>query len=239
VILTISVVCVVCIVIVFFLFLQPRFAIRWLADQSPEVLYFVDTKTKAVALTIDDAPNPIVTPQLLNVLNEYSARATFFLIGENIKGNEHLLERMRMEGHELGNHLATDSASIFLSPDEFERQLLEVDNMIGVSGPQKWFRPGSGFYNARMIKQAKAYGYRCSLGCIYPHDTLIRNISIITTFITKKVFPGAIIVMHDGKVARITSVEVLRRVLPELRERGYEVVTLSELISVGEKLPAS
>jgi peptidoglycan/xylan/chitin deacetylase (PgdA/CDA1 family) len=216
-------------------YFQPLFVVKWLARQNPEVLYFVDTESRVVALTIDDAPHPVVTPQILDVLKQNSAHATFFLIGENIKGNEHLLDRMRQEGHELGNHLATDAPSIRLSPEEFERQLIEVDEMIKVEGSQKWFRPGSGFYNTRMLKQAELHGYRCSLGSVYPHDTAVRNTWIISKFITQKVFPGAIIIIHDGKDNRIRSVEVLKRVLPELKNQGYQVVTLSELVSAGKK----
>jgi peptidoglycan/xylan/chitin deacetylase (PgdA/CDA1 family) len=214
------------------IYLQPLFVVRWLARQDPGVLYFVDTDSKVVALTIDDAPHPIVTPRLLDLLKEYSTHATFFLIGKNIKGNELLLERMREDGHELGNHLSEDVASIRLSPDEFERQLVEVDRMIEPNGPQKWFRPGSGFYNSRMLKRAEAQGYRCALGSVYPHDTTVRNTWMISTFITQKIFPGAIIVVHDGKDERVRTVEVLKRVLPDLQRRGYKVVTLSELIKV-------
>ena len=218
--------------VLIFIYFQPLFAVRWLAGRNARVLYFVDTKAKVVALTIDDAPHPIVTPRILDVLKEYSAHATFFLIGRNIKGNEHLLNRMRRDGHELGNHLSEDAASIRLSSEEFEHQLLEVDKMINPDGPQKWFRPGSGFYNNRMLKQAEAHGYRCALGSVYPHDTIVRSTWIISTFITNKIFPGAIIVIHEGKKDRIRSVEVLKRVLPELQRLGYKVVTVSQLIAV-------
>ncbi|HJQ27337.1 MAG TPA: chitin deacetylase family protein [Blastocatellia bacterium] len=221
------------IAILTFIYFQPLFAVRWLAKQNLKVLYFVETKAKVVALTIDDSPHATVTPRLLDVLKQHSAHATFFLIGNNIIGNEHLVDRMRREGHELGNHLSEDVASVHLSPEEFERQLAEVDKLINPDSPQKWFRPGSGFYNARMLRQAEAQGYRCALGSIYPHDTIVRNPWIISTFIIRKIFPGAIIVIHDGKDDRVRSAKVLRRVLPELQRQGYEVVTLSQLLSVG------
>lgn len=217
---------------VLIIYLQPKFIVKWLARHSPNVLYYVDTKAKVVALTIDDAPHPTVTPQLLDVLREHSAHATFFLIGDHIYGNEQILERMRLEGHELGNHLAQEYPSIRLSPNEFEEQLLEVDRLIGSPKAMKWFRPGSGWYNERMLGQAQSNGYRCALGSVYPYDTIISDTSIISTFITKKVFPGAIIIIHDGKDDRVRSVEVLKRVLPILKGDGYQVVTLSELISL-------
>jgi peptidoglycan/xylan/chitin deacetylase (PgdA/CDA1 family) len=221
--------------IVFIAYFQPLFAIKWLAKQKSEVLYFVNTKQYAVALTIDDAPHPTVTPKLLDVLKEYSAHATFFVMGANIKGNEYILERMRFEGHELGNHLEKDFPSIRLSSEEFERQFVEVDVLINPKGPHKWFRPGSAFFNDRMLKQAKSHGYRCSLASIYPNDTRVRNTWIIATFIIQKVFPGAIIIIHDGKEDRVRSVEVLRNVLPKLQKQGYRIVALSELVELEDK----
>src|SRR5690606_13498304 len=84
---------------------QPFFIIRFLAKKNPEVLYFANTERKVVALTIDDGPHADVTPYILDVLKKYSAHATFFLLGENIKANGYLIEKMKSDGHEIGNHL--------------------------------------------------------------------------------------------------------------------------------------
>jgi peptidoglycan/xylan/chitin deacetylase (PgdA/CDA1 family) len=214
------------------LYLQPKVVLTWLSAQNPDVLYFVNTDIKVVALTIDDAPHAAVTPLLLDVLKKYSAHATFFVIGGNIPGNENLVDRMRREGHEIGNHLAKDFPSIFLDKKEFEDQLVRVDKLINPGSANKWFRPGSAFYTAGMIKLAKKCSYRCCLGSVYPFDIVFRKASIISKFIISRVFPGAIILIHDGKPDRIRSVEVLKTVLPELIREGYKVVTLSELISI-------
>jgi peptidoglycan/xylan/chitin deacetylase (PgdA/CDA1 family) len=210
--------------------------VRWVAARNPEVLFYVNTKAQAVALTIDDSPHAVVTPKILDVLKENSARATFFLIGDHMKGNEPLLDRMRSEGHELGHHMARDYPSILLPADQFERELVEVDQMIKPQGPIKWLRPASGWYNKRMLGQIKAHGYRCSLGSVYPYDVYVRNTWILSTYITKKVFPGAIIIIHDGSKERLRTVDVLKSVLPVLiKDKGYKVVTLSELISMKEQ----
>jgi len=218
------------------LFLQPRPVLQFLAARSPDVIYFVPVNERVVALTIDDAPHPIVTPRLLDVLKANGAHATFFVIGDHARSNEHILRRARSEGHELGNHLAREYPSILLSPAQFEKELTEVDSIIAPSpGRTKWFRPGSGWYSRRMLDQAKSHGYRCALGSVYPFDTIIRNTRVIATYIRSQVFPGAVIILHDGKPDRVRSALVLGVVLPELRAAGYRVVTLSELVQTSRR----
>lgn len=211
-------------------YFQPRLVIRWLAARDRRVLYFVNTEDKLVALTIDDGPHPTVTPEILDVLQENGARATFFVIGERIKGNEKILTRMLQEGHEVGNHLMRAYPSILLSPDRFEQELLEVDQMLG-QNQVRWCRPGSGWYNNRMLQQMESHGYRCVLGSVYPHDTTVRSTAIISSYVVSQVYPGSIIILHDGTDDRYRTVTVLRNVLPILGEKGYRVVTISQLIS--------
>ncbi len=213
------------------MYLQPRFVINWIASRNPEVLFFVPTKAKVVGLTIDDAPHNLVTPQILDVLNKYSVKATFFLLGERARDHVDLIERIRDEGHELGNHLMKDQPSILLSASQFECELLEVECLLKLKGPIKWMRPGSGWFTKRMLHQIKARGYRCALGSVYPHDTIVRNVWIISKYVTTQVYPGAVIILHDGTDDRQRTVKVLKRVLPELKKRGYEIVTLSKLAS--------
>jgi len=198
------------------------------------VLFFVETPLKLVALTIDDAPNAEVTPRILDVLKAHSAHATFFLIGDYVAGNEHLLERMRQDGHELGNHLFYDERSVCLHPSNFERQLLEVDRIVQ-PGPSKWCRPGGGWYRKWMLEKMEKHGYRACLASVYPFDPYIRNARLISAYLRWRVFPGCIVVLHDGKAEREQAVQVLERVLPALHEHGYRVVTVTELVSAASR----
>jgi hypothetical protein len=92
--------------------LQPDRIVAALAKRSPEVVYFAETEESIVALTIDDGPDPITTPKILDVLMQHDARATFFLITNRIPGNEEIVLRIVEENHELANHLTTDEPSI-------------------------------------------------------------------------------------------------------------------------------
>ncbi len=211
------------------LLVRPRPVIRWLAKRYPDVLFYVDIEVPLVALTIDDAPHPTLTPAILDVLAEHGARATFFLIGGRVTGIEGIVRRIIEDGHELGNHLMADAPSVRLSAEEFEWQLLQTHDLLSSFGPVRWFRPGSGWYSRRMIKQLRCHGYQCALGSAYAYDCHIPSAWYVSSHILLNTRPGSVIILHDGCEGRHRTVTVLRRVLPELKHRGYRVVTLSEL----------
>jgi peptidoglycan/xylan/chitin deacetylase (PgdA/CDA1 family) len=210
---------------------QPRFAVRGLARLNPEVLFRVKTSEPIVALTIDDGPHREITPRVLDLLQEYGVRATFFVLGANIPGNEDLLARMRAEGHEIGNHLVEDRPAILLSSEEFERQLLAVDPWIDPAAAYRWLRPGSGWFTPGMVGRAKRHGYRICLGSIYPHDDRIHEPRQLAVDVLGRVQPGDIIIFHDGQDRRAHLPETLALVLDGLAARGLRTVTVSELVA--------
>ena len=216
------------------LWLKPEWLISRLRKQSPEVLYSVDTDEKVVALTIDDGPDTCGSPRILDVLDEYDAHATFFLISEHIPGNEVFVERMVAEGHELGNHLTADEPSIALSNEEFEQELLEADlALTEYVEDVKWMRPGSGWYNEEMLATIKEHGYQCALGNVYPYDPQISIYWFSAYYVLGNVKPGSVIVLHDYNRRGGRTTKALEIILPKLAERGYKVVTLSELVKNG------
>ncbi len=211
-------------------FFKARLFSRLLEENtSDEVLFHADTRDKVVALTIDDGPHAELTPEILDALAELDVPVTYFIIGSQVPGNEEVMRRIVGEGHELGNHLMSDRRSITLEADEFARQLAEAHALITPFGPVRWFRPGSGFYNTRMLEQIRPYHYRCVVGSVYPYDAQFHSIEFATGYILGNVRPGAIIVLHDGDCERQGTVEVLRRIVPALRKRGYRFVTLTGL----------
>lgn len=214
-------------------YLQPRPLLDAVAARNPRVLFRVDTTERVMAITIDDGPHPEVTPALLEVLAENDAHATFFILGSQVPGNEHLLEAMVDGGHELANHLMTPRRSILLDPEEFRREMEQTHELLEPYGPIRWLRPGSGWFDGRMLDQIQAQGYRCCLASVHPRDAQIHWVPLLSRYILWKAFPGSILVLHDGLPSRMRTVEVLRRVLPELRRRGYRLVTVSELVEVG------
>jgi peptidoglycan/xylan/chitin deacetylase (PgdA/CDA1 family) len=211
------------------LWLQPEWLLSRLRKRSPEVLYSIDTQAPVVALTIDDGPDPGSSPVILDLLEEYGAHATFFLITERIPGNEGIVQQMIAEGHELGNHLTEDEPSINLSLEEFERALIEADTMLSEFTDVQWIRPGSGWYNEDMLAIMEKHGYRCALGSVYPYDPQIGLYWYSAQYVLWKIRPGSVIVLHDYDTRGQRTAKALEIILPELADRGYRVVTLSEL----------
>jgi peptidoglycan/xylan/chitin deacetylase (PgdA/CDA1 family) len=210
--------------------LRPYWAVAVLARRYPDVIYFVGTGEPVVALTIDDGPDPIATPKILDVLGRYDAHATFFLLSSRVPGNEGLVRRAVEEGHEIANHLVADEPSILLGNPEFEQQLLEADGVLSDFAEVRWFRPGSGWYNDEMLSTLRRHGYQCALGSVYPFDPQVPSSWFATHYVLWNVRPGSIIVLHDYGARGNRTAKTLTTILPELSRRGLRVVTLSELL---------
>ncbi len=216
-------------------FFKARFFSRLLEHNTTnEVLFHVDTPEKVVALTIDDGPHSQLTPEILDALARYEVPATFFIIGSHVPGNEDLMERIVQEGHELGNHLMSDERSIALDAAEFAQQLETAHNLIAPFGPVRWFRPGSGLYNERMLAQIRPFHYHTVVGSIYPYDAQVHSVEFASSYILGNVQPGSIIILHDGGPERWATPDILQRIIPTLQRRGYRFATLSELTQLAQ-----
>jgi peptidoglycan/xylan/chitin deacetylase (PgdA/CDA1 family) len=217
------------------LWTAPDWLIPRLARHSRSCVYQVPTRQKVVALTIDDGPDAATTPRILDVLRRNEAGATFFLISSHLRGQQSIMRRLVREGHQLGNHLTQDRASIRLSPKEFETDLMRAHHAFSAWGHPVWARPGSGWYSEDMIRVMRQHLYRCALGSVYPFDAAIPSTTWARYYILHHVKPGAIVILHDGGSRGRRTARVLAAVLPELHRRGYRVVTLSGLMAVAGK----
>lgn len=220
------------IVAVVALWMAPRWLVPHLTARFPGCLYSVETTAPAVALTIDDGPDSLTTPGLLQELRDHGAHATFFLISGNVARGDSTVSAMIEEGHEIGNHLTRDQSSISLAPAAFDSALVGAGRTLSRFGPVRWARPGGGRYDQRMIATMQRRGYQCALGSVYPYDAEIPSSRFSSTFVLAHVRPGAIIVLHDRGGRGRRTAAALHRLLPELRRRGLRVLTLSELTAL-------
>lgn len=170
----------------------------------------------------------------MEILAANGATATFFVIGSQVNGREAILRDLVRNGHELGNHAMYDEPSRALSDDALISQITSVEEMIdkayasvGLNPPPRYFRPGSGFFHERMRRVLQQLGYRLVLGSIYPHDPQIPYWRVNARHILSMLRPGGIVICHDR---RKRTAPMLRRVLPEIKRRGYRVVSVSELL---------
>lgn len=201
----------------------------------PDVLYSVPTENPVVALTIDDGPDPVTTRAILDVLDRYAARATFFMISDRIAENEAVVRELVAAGHEIGNHMTRDEPSIDLSREDFESELQRAHHILSAFASPRWYRPGSGWYDEEMLAIIARHDYRCVLGSIYPLDAHLPFPGLAAKVILWQAKPGAIIILHDAGGRGERTARTLSLVLPELRNRGYRVVSLSELVKAGNQ----
>jgi peptidoglycan/xylan/chitin deacetylase (PgdA/CDA1 family) len=211
-----------------------EWALKRVGGFYPSCLFRIATAERAIALTIDDAPHPDVTPRILDELHRHGAHATFFIIGAYADARPELVESIRAGGHELANHLYTDRMSARLPDAEFVEELKRTDALIQPLETPKWCRPGSGMLTTRIIRLMQENGYTAVGGTAYPVD-LYTNDRLTALHFLRNVRPGAILVLHDGGPARARSVRVLSILLPQLQKMGYRIVSLGELCRLREE----
>ena len=215
--------------------MAPRWLVPHVARRFPGCLYAVETSAAAVALTIDDGPDPATTPDLLRELREHGAHATFFLISSQVADADSAVAAMVAEGHEIGNHLTRDEPSIALAPAAFDSALTVAGRTLSGFGSVRWARPGGGRYNRDMVATMERRGYRCALGSVYPYDVAIPSSRFSSAFLLAHARPGAIIVLHDRGARGRRTIDALHRALPVLQRLGLRVVTLSELAELASE----
>lgn len=221
----------------YIIYKPPNVVIGYFQNRFPHVLFQINTTRKIIALTVDDAPSPY-TREILDILKANDASATFFVIGGQVPQHEGLLEDIVNAGHELANHAMHDEPSISLTSSELKEQIDHVDRYIdsaytaaGKERAAHYFRPGSGFFSERILEVATTAGYRTILGSIYPHDPFISAWWLNAWHILSMYRPGAVIICHDR---RSWTVPMLSKVVPALKKKGYEVLSVSKFLEMAK-----
>ncbi|MFP5115918.1 polysaccharide deacetylase family protein [Bacillaceae bacterium C204] len=210
---------------------------REVYEKTGHVFWEVNTNQKIVALTFDDGPHPIFTPQILDILAKYNAKATFFVAGNKVIRFPDLLKREVKEGHEIANHTYHHIYGNMTS-EKLSSELEETDKIIKkITGfKPSLFRPVGGYYNDLIINTALKNGKVVVLWT-WGQDTrdwADPPVSQICNTITKGVKPGNIILFHDWHGSEYTqtcqTVKALDTILDFLYKNGYKCVTVSELL---------
>lgn len=182
------------------------------------------------ALTFDDGPHPVYTSQVLDILKKFNAKATFFLIGQNVKQYPYLVKRIVDEGHTIGSHSFTHSKTIdFKHTKGWLRELEETDlEILKITGKKvHFFRPPFGVTTPHLASALKKTEH-LSIGWNQrTYDTVLNDVGKINRKIIKNARPGDIILLHDRHENIIT---LLEQLLPELARKNFTFVTVNELI---------
>ncbi|WP_047374266.1 polysaccharide deacetylase family protein [Exiguobacterium sp. ZOR0005] len=186
---------------------------------------------KYVALTFDDGPHPTVTPKVLEALEAYDARATFFMLGSQIEFYPDVAKAVAAAGHELANHTEHHPNLAQLTPDGIEAELERVDERIEqlVGERAKLVRPPYGAKNEEVERIVEMRGQTLALWTVDSLDWSHRNPTEMQKLIVDGIHPNAVVLMHD---IHASTAEGLPRVLASLEREGYEFVTMSELLTI-------
>lgn len=185
-----------------------------------------------VALTFDDGPHPRYTKEILAILEEYHITATFFIIGVNAENYPQDLRRIVDAGCEIGNHTNSHRRMKDLSAEEIRSEITQCeDTVYRLCGVRpRVFRPPEGMMNDTVKQIVSEKGYQLVLWSIDTKDWALTPSNEIVATVKQQMRGGDIILMHDYVSGGNTTCASLRCMIPMLLARGYEFVTVSELI---------
>nr|WP_154893662.1 polysaccharide deacetylase family protein [Paenibacillus xylanexedens] len=209
-------------------------------EERGEIVWEVPTHDKLIALTFDDGPDPVQTPQILALLKQYQAKGTFFVLGKWAEKFPELVMQEQQEGHEVANHTYAHTYAVkSTARDKFTQDMVAAEQSITDAGVPRplLFRPPGGFYNDMVIDVAKQKGYTIVLWSWHQdtRDWASPGVAAITNKVLKNVRNGDIVLFHDKVEGRAQTVAALKVILPKLQQEGYRFVTVSELLAVKAK----
>lgn len=185
----------------------------------------VDPDAKVIYLTFDDGPWVPYTHELLQILDTYDAKATFFVVGEMVKAHPELIQEINDAGHAIGNHTYNHPMLTDLSDTQIRKELTSTQQVVG---PEMGacMRPPYGDVDARVRRVARDLGYRTVLWDewasdweVPPVDTLVQRLADVT-------YDGVNILLHDGGGPRANTLAAVKIMLPKWIKQGYTFQSL-------------
>lgn len=192
------------------------------------------TAKKVVALTFDDGPDLRITPEIMNILDNWEVKATFFLIGKKVNSFPDLAAQIVAKGHTVGIHSYSHAFWFDLfGRKKMERDLQEAQDIIraatGVS--TDLFRPPYGVTNPVLAKVVKKLKWKVIGWSVRSLDTTCSDSSRIADRVIRGLHPGAVILMHDTKELTPGAVEMI---IARAKEKGYQFVGLEEMLNFSQ-----
>ena len=204
---------------------------------------------RKLAITFDDGPNPTLTPKLLDLLEKYEARATFFVIGRFVGHCPAIVRETAARGHLVANHTQTHPNLFWLGQRAIRDQLQQAQAAVFAAAgfAPKWFRPPYGFRNPWVAKVASELSLQTVMWTLIPGDwtpqlaqRLVGRLQPIANHAQKNLATanaaGDILCLHDGghrelNADRTHTLKALEHWLPRWRDAGLEFVTIEEAVT--------
>lgn len=185
-----------------------------------------ETIPAKIALTFDDGPHPVYTVQLLDGLRERSVKATFFLIGENIKGREEIVKQMYKDGHLIGNHTWSHVKLTDMDTVKACEEITKTSELVkSITGKNtEYIRPPFGSWDKDLECGFDMFPV---LWSVDPLDWTTSNTDRVVEKVVSQAQENDIILLHD---CYESSVEAALRIVDILQAKGFEFVTADELI---------
>lgn len=200
-----------------------------LIASTNQTVNYIDTSKPVVALTFDDGPS-IYTEEILNTLKKYNSNATFFVLGNKIDNYSNIIIKMYENGNEIGNHSYNHRWLTKLSTDEQKEQINKTQEIIKkyTGYTPIYMRPTYGSINKKLRENINL---EVVLWSVDTKDWKYKNIDTIVNNALTNIKDGSIILMHD---THERTSEAVKKLVPKLIEKGYQLVTISELKEVKE-----
>lgn len=207
-------------------------------EQRGDIVWEVPTPNKVIALTFDDGPDETSTVKILDLLKQYNAKATFFVVGNRVEKYPEIIRREVEEGHEVGNHSFSHPSFANIGSKKMMTELNKAQETIhkATGHDSVLFRPPGGSYNESMVQLCKTNGLLMVLWSWHQdtRDWRKPGVDKIVNKVLTNARNGDIVLMHDFVSNSTQTSDALEIILPELKKRGFSFVTISELLSYKE-----
>lgn len=191
---------------------------------------------RVVALTFDDGPWPLYTQQVLEILEREKVKATFFMLGKQVRKDRAMAARIAGAGHLIGNHSLSHvymySASPGTARSEIDNCQAEIQKATGIT--PTWYRPAGGAVSPAVWNQTRVSKVKLITWSVDPQDYRCDSPVVLANRVISSTKPGSVVLLHDGGGNRSTTVKALTTIIRTLKSQGYTFVTLDELYPEAE-----